>query len=115
MGPGIAPFESLVGATSTGAGSVLDLFGIGSKFQLVISGTGYSTSNPFSSVVVDLQGSLDGNVWYTLLSQTTSTGDSRVMVTVNGLLARFVRANVVQLVPGGGSPVITAFIAVGGE
>lgn len=115
MGPDVAPLESLAGVTSTGAGSSLDLCGIGSIFQLVVSGSGFATSNPFSSVTVTLEGSLDGSVWYSLNAIMTSTGDPRVVVTTVGLLARFVRANATQIVPGGGSPVITAVIAVGGE
>lgn len=112
----VLPLKSLDAVTSTGAGSVLDLGGIANTFQVVVSGTGFATSNPFSSYTVELQGSLDGTIWYSLgTTQTASTGDSRLGLTTSGYLARYIRANLVQLVPGGGSPVITAFIAVGGD
>lgn len=116
MGSSVLPLKSLDAVTSTGAGSVLDLGGIASTFQVVVSGTGFATSNPLSSYTVELQGSLDGTIWYSVgASQTASTGDPRFGVTTSGYLARYIRANLIQLVPGGGSPVITAVIAVGGE
>lgn len=115
MAASVVPFKSLDGASSTGAGSVLDLGGLAKDLQLVYSASGFASSSPFSSMTIAIEGSLDGTVWYRLVDVGPVQSGEPSILTSSSKLARFVRANLTQLAPGGGSPVITAVIAVGGE
>lgn len=112
------PFVSLNAATSTGEGAARDLERPTRRFTMAVSAAG----SP-SSVVVDLEGSLDGSFWLSLGRQNgvglLTVGPDPYWVggnTYSGTemrhahFVRYARANVVTL-SGGSSPTVTALIA----
>jgi hypothetical protein len=93
----MVPYQLLDEITSTGPGPTVDLLDGFSQhaLQVISSGTGGDGSS------VELQGSLDGNDWYQLGSDSNiinlQTGTAVTYVTG---LTRYVRANATQ-VPAG--------------
>ena len=97
----VNPGTSLNAATTNGAGATLALDTVKSIHTIVVSYTGAPTS-----VLVDLEGSLDGTVWATLdeFDYASSSASAR---TVRASVKN-VRAN---LVSHAGSLAVTAKIA----
>ena len=110
------PFVSLDGATTVGPGAALDMEDLFRDFTLCVTTAGMATANPLSSITVELEGSHDGQNW-ALLEIRTVTGSSRTTLhtankAVTAPLVRYVRANLVALTAGSGSPSVTASVAI---
>lgn len=100
---GSGPYESLNAATSTGAGTVIDLGVVRSTHTMQTTVTGAP-----SGVSVTLQGSLASTgPWLVLATSTSTTGDVQ---TATGKAVRYVMADLGSLT-GGTSPTVTAYIA----
>lgn len=99
---GSGPNTSLNAVTAPGAGSVTDLGVVRSVHSMQTSVTG----SP-SAATVNLEGSLNGTLWATLATSTSTTSDVQ---TASGKAVRYVRANLTTLT-GGTAPTVTALIA----
>lgn len=99
---------SLNGATAPGPGTATDFVRVRKQFRMAVSITGNA-----ASVLVNLEGSVDGSTWTTLVSSTNTVGES--VLSLDGEV-RFVRANLVAIAtaPGGTAPAVTAAISAAG-
>lgn len=97
------PFTSLDAATVTGPGTAHDLGELADHHSLLW----WSEGGPSSRV--DLEGSHDGEHWFSLAVGSGGFALAPASSTP-GVLVRYVRANLVTLT-GGSSPTVTATIA----
>lgn len=99
------PFVSLDAETGTGPGAVRDLETVLTQHR----GVGTVSGSP-STLEVHLEGSLDGETWYSM-GTSASTGPVFALTAFASFAcpARFVRANVTAI-SGGSSPAVTVTI-----
>ena len=98
--------QSLNAATATGAGTAFDL-GVGhAKFGFQAKHTGGPTS-----VIVDLEGSVNGNDWFSLGTWDSASQRNGDIVFVVDKPVVHVRGNLTTLT-GGSSPTVSAWLAV---
>ena len=103
------PFTSLDGVTTAGPGVSRDLEGAMLRHTLVASITGAESD----SAGVVLQGSHDGEAWFTLTTVSPSLPNQGTLVaTADTHLVRYVRANI-QAGSVNGTPSVTATIVSG--
>lgn len=104
---GIAPVTALNAVTATGASTAVDLGVVRTAFAMQTVVTGSPTG-----VTVNLEGSLDGSHWATIVSSTSTTGDykSAGQASATAPCFRYIRANLTTLTAGT-SPTVTAIIA----
>lgn len=83
--------------TATGAGDIIEIGDAAQRYALQVVGDPV----PADAWTVDLEGSLDGKNFDTILTHTTGTGDGKLWFSGNQIFpALFVRANVRQLTLG---------------
>ncbi len=93
---------SLDGVTATGAGSTFDLGSPASSWAIQVVATG----SPIACIV-DVEGSLDGQNWYTLGTWSKVSLDFGDIAFISNKPVLYIRANLKTLT-GGSSPVVTA-------
>jgi len=114
----ILPWVALDAVTIEGTtSSVVDLGGVSNEFTLNVVATGNETV-AFTKLDVRLEGSLDGEDWYSLLGTSSSIFAAKQNLTTEDESrtkrphARYVRVRLAELA-GGTSPTVSAQVAVG--
>jgi hypothetical protein len=96
------PWRSLDAATSPGAGGLRDYEEIVTSVWAVLTVSGAPTA-----ATVSIEGSWDGDLWFTEGSWNWSSTDAASRRVSTGCNGRYLRANLVALT-GGTTPAVTA-------
>lgn len=93
------PHKILDTATGTGVGNTVKFSSIPTKWTVSVTHTGSPTT-----VITDIEGSLDGDTFYPLAEHTSVTADEAFHIV--GKAFKYVRANL-SVLTGGTSPTVT--------
>lgn len=101
---GVAASASITAATATGAGTTVSLLVAQANFSMQV----VYTSVP-SLLIVNLEGSLNGTNWQTLVQWSSASQGNGAIMSAIGTPVTYIRANILTL-NGGASPTVTVNI-----